>query len=131
MAEGVGGAPVESAAPGLAALANASSAGQRLFETVAAQVPRWPKLRVLHLRSNKGLTALPPAIAQLAQLDGTVDHGDGKDHWLHLDDCTGLVAPPYSVVAGKNYKEHFAAVRDWFAQQQHDGGGGGGGGGKD
>ena len=38
VAEGVGGAPVESAAPGLAALANASSAGQRLFETVAAQL---------------------------------------------------------------------------------------------
>ena len=80
-----------------------------------------------HLSDNEWLTALPPAIAQLAQLDGTVDHGDGKGHCLELDDCTGLVAPPYSVVAGKPSKEHFAAVRDWFAQQQDDGGGGGGG----
>ena len=90
-----------------------------------------PKLRVLNLRGNAGLTALPPAIAQLAQLDGTVDRGDGKKHWLNLDGCRGLVAPPYSVVRNKRHKEQFAAVRDWFAQQQHDGGGGGGGGSKD
>ena len=38
VAEGVGGLAVTSAAPGLAALANASSAGQRLFETVSAQL---------------------------------------------------------------------------------------------
>ena len=82
---------------------------------------------MLTLHFNEGLTALPPAIAQLAQLDGTVDRGDGKRHYLDLEGCTGLVAPPYSVVAGKDYKEQFAAVRDWFAQQQHGGGGGGDG----
>lgn len=38
VAEGAGGAPIESTAPGMAALANASSAGQRLFETVSAQL---------------------------------------------------------------------------------------------
>ena len=93
--------------------------------SLPASLGALPKLRVLRLDGNAGLTALPPAIAQLAQLDGTVDHGDGREHYLALTGCTGLVAPPYGVVAGKDHKEHFAAVRDWFAQQQHGGGGGG------
>lgn len=103
----------------------------KLVGALPASLGTLPKLRVLKLAFNEGLTALPPAIAQLAQLDGTVDRGDGKAHYLDLRDCTGLVAPPYRVVAGKDRKEHFAAVRDWFAQQQQHDGGGGRGGGKD
>ena len=103
--------------------------GNKLVGALPESLGTLPKLRVLHLDNNVGLTALPHAIAQLAQLDGTVDHGDGKWHCLVLDGCTGLVAPPHSVVEGKRYTEQFAAVRDWFVQQQHDGGGGGGGGG--
>ena len=94
-----------------------------------------PKLRVLDLNGCAGLTALPPAVARLAQLDGALQDEDGKNHWLHLVGCTGLVAPPYRVVEGIKDKEHFAAVRAWFdrqhqhQQQQHDGAGGEGGGG--
>jgi len=56
------------------------------------------ELRVLSLRSCTGLTALPPAIAQLAQLDGALDNTNGKCHYLDLSGCTTLVSPPYSVV---------------------------------
>ena len=68
--------------------------GNKLVGALPASLGTLPKLRVLNLWNNAGLTALPPAIAQLAQLDGTVDHGDGKRHYLALIGCTGLVAPP-------------------------------------
>ncbi len=57
VAEGVGAAPVESDTPGLAALANASSGGQRLFETVAAQLLLHGNAFVQILRSPGGEAA--------------------------------------------------------------------------
>ena len=97
-----------------------------------------PKLRVLNLFYSAALTALPPAIVQLTQLDGALNKGrptartgQGR-HFMYLENCKRLVAPPYSVVEGTRQEQTFAVVRDWFAQQEQehgddtaDGGGGG------
>ena len=90
-----------------------------------------PKLRVLDLGGCAGLTTLPPAIIQLTQLLDVKDVKDDDEeecHYINIQGCTGLVAPPYSIIEGKEEEEdsHFPAVLAWFAGDeggQQDGGG--------
>ena len=86
--------------------------GNGKLAALPASLCTLPKLRVLNLRCCAALTALPPEIVRLTQLDGAL----GEDHGLDLTQCEALVTPPYSVVEDSN--DHFAAVRDWFAQQR-------------
>ena len=79
---------------------------------IPASIATLPLLHVLDLSANEQLTALPAALESQTRLDGA--HGEG--HYLSLEGCTNLVAPPYRVVAGKAYGEScYAEVRDWFA----------------
>jgi len=86
---------------------------------VPASLCTLPKLRVLNLRGNRKLTALPPEIVGLTQLDGALDEGvDGEGHWLSLDGCDALVAPPYRIVevhlGTVRFSGLFADVCAWF-----------------